>query len=148
MKKGITICLILATTFTVQAQTKEETISWLKEKFNKCVKKNFTYKDSSWSNRKLESINECEITFSYYFNNVKSSAIIPTKNIIISTWYKPERTINNLNKTIKISGENPEPIMHHVSSIEILECEDEIFERLQKAFDHLATFCPKKKETF
>jgi hypothetical protein len=41
-----------------------------------------------------------------------------------------------------------EPELKMASTIEILRCEDEIFERLQKALDHLATFCPKKKETF
>lgn len=32
--------------------------------------------------------------------------------------------------------------------ISIQDKEENILERLQKALDHLATFCPKKKETF
>lgn len=38
MKKIITICLLIAATFTVKAQTKEETISWLREKLPTCLK--------------------------------------------------------------------------------------------------------------
>ena len=34
------------------------------------------------------------------------------------------------------------------SQLDIIRGEEKLVERLQKALDHLATFCPKTKETF
>ncbi|MEY3499940.1 MAG: hypothetical protein RL308_1609 [Bacteroidota bacterium] len=110
MKKLITICLLIVATFTVKAQTKEETISWLKEKFSECIKKTST---RQFNSRKLESINECEIIFSYYIDDKKCRVIIPTKNIYIDTFFFPDRTINNSNTTIMdipVQTEHPIPV--------------------------------------
>lgn len=69
MKKLITICLMMAVPVLANAQTKEETISWLKEKLKTClVEKN--------SNTRLVSIDECQFTIHYdqlYNNNTKDT---------------------------------------------------------------------------
>lgn len=58
-----TICLLIFLSFATQtqAQTKEETISWLKERLGKYME------GTDCKNIILQSINECEIVFIYDF---------------------------------------------------------------------------------
>lgn len=69
MKKLFTICLMMAIPILANAQTKEETITWLKEKLKTCmVEQN--------SNTRLVSIDECQFTIQYdqlYNNNTKDT---------------------------------------------------------------------------
>ncbi|MEY3499947.1 MAG: hypothetical protein RL308_1616 [Bacteroidota bacterium] len=145
MKKLITICLLIAATCSVKAQTKEETISWLKEKLTTCLK--VPYPSQSIE---IISITECELVIRHNMNFIVEGKVfiqykIPTSSIIIG--YR----IKNKFETIEYVD-----TWHHEDgksstisdAIYLANTEEKIYERLQKAFDHLATFCPKKKETF
>ena len=146
MKKGITIFLLIAATFSAKAQTKEETISWLKEKLTTSLN---IYLNNSQS-IEIISITECELVIRHNMNFIVEGKVfiqykIPTSSIIIG--YR----IKNKFETIEYVD-----TWHHEDgksstisdSIYLANTEEKIYERLQKAFDHLATFCPKKKETF
>jgi hypothetical protein len=61
MKKTLFILLLIIASVTVKAQTKEETIAWLKEKLT-----NYLTGDL---NIKLQSITECDFVISFYHKN-------------------------------------------------------------------------------
>ena len=69
MKKLITICLLFFSLTTVSfGQTKEETISWLKEKMTNNLDFSQGMKDHQvigFRDLELESINECEFILKY-----------------------------------------------------------------------------------
>ena len=144
MKKLLTICLIMTTTFTLNAQTrptKEETISWLQEKLSKyIVSKNNNY------NNIIITATSCEIIIDYNTANYKWQMKVPTDEVIftlesIST--SGERiTDQNITKgTSKV-------FKNSIDDFNLKEGETDLRARVKKALDHLATFCPKKKETF
>lgn len=148
MKKLITICLVI-TVFTVKAQTKEETISWLTEKLTK-------YCYSTNANVFVESISECQIILKETASNGNDFSMvsyIPTKGMKINVdvnnhdMYFPIEAIEK-----KISYTNSDASRRYFSkstSFKITEGEDQLLSRIEKAVAHLATFCPeKKKETF
>ncbi|MFZ4455421.1 MAG: hypothetical protein ACOYOT_04295 [Bacteroidales bacterium] len=62
--KLIVLAALLLPVLVSQAQTKGETIEWLKEKFSKFLTSTNT-ESSEIKNPKLMNINECEIVFSY-----------------------------------------------------------------------------------
>ena len=72
MKKLFTLFAIILSIGVANAQTKEETISWLKEKLSK-----YMY---AWdvSNIRLESIDECKIVFNYTSSYTSWQQILPT----------------------------------------------------------------------
>ena len=75
-KLGLAVILFMATATTnhAQAQTKEETISWLKEKLSK-----YMYMDKA-SNITLQSIDECKMVFNYTHDGTKQyQQILPTE---------------------------------------------------------------------
>lgn len=149
MKKIITICLLIAVTFTVKAQTKEETISWLQEKLTK-----YCYDEKY--NVFVKSISECQIImkvtagndngYTYmYFIPTKGMKInidanehymyFPIEAIEVKVYYKDDLRNSNFTKS--------------TSSLIIREGEDQLLSRIEKAVAHLSTFCvEKKKETF
>ncbi|MCU7619183.1 hypothetical protein NZ698_18545 [Chryseobacterium sp. PBS4-4] len=144
MKKLFTICLMMAVPVLANAQTKEETISWLKEKLASCLSLSNYYTDL-----KIISINECEIIVKY--NNPQKdgspsyhTVTIPTEGIIISKKIESELS------TIKHFWHWNSTTYYYKEAevINVRECETDIYTRLQKAINHLNTFCPKKKETF
>jgi hypothetical protein len=147
MKKYVIITLLcLFSTFSY-GQTKEETISWLKEKLTSCL-----YVDKSPKNLKLVRINECEFVVEHtWFDNKGGSwyksYTIPNANIVIK-----EGKITSELDVIKYYWKDPfdtgTKFQKEVYTIQIRECEPDIYVRIQKAMEHLATFCPKKKETF
>ena len=146
MKKLITICLFMATTFTANAQTKEETIDWMQQKLK-------TYMYYDWFGAEAENvtinIDECFIfiqyTYSYYEKGKKDATPgfyykIPTDGVEFKA-----RRIEMKNNIQSINDKG-----HYTNSAAfgIKEGEVNLLERLNKAAAHLATFCPKKKETF
>ena len=141
MKKLITICLFMATTFTVNAQTKEETISWLKEKFIA-----YLIPNASGDEVYLKSIDECQFTAIYNLTRANGSVlrleyIIPFDGLDVHTG------IGNVRDVI-ICIENGKVTYQNFTFLYIRNAEQDIYLRILKAAQHLTTFCPKKKETF
>lgn len=153
----------------VNAQTKEETISWLKEKLGSYLK------GDDVSNIKLERLDECEfkISFTHTFRSTHES--YPFGYTIYKRYYEctAPTSIKNISNKIEFSSKAVKEIttgewseynsvgtfrnggslnsftnFYDYIYLEIEEREVGIRERVQKAFNHLATFCPKKKEIF
>jgi hypothetical protein len=127
------------------AQTKEETISWLKEKLEKNLVSGY-----SIINLKLNEVTPCTYTISFtttgpgYYGKHHHKCTLPTEgaNIINEGFYYNSQKISG-----EVDGEFYS-ISNTSGKFSIREGEDNLRERVQKALDHLATFCPKKKETF
>jgi hypothetical protein len=164
MKKLLTICLIMATAFTVNAQTKEETISWLQDKLEKHFV-NFASYTNGWNcyyTFKSVEINECKIEYkcSYFWPFSKGttegfSIIIPTRDLKINSngaFYHDFDGIKKIHTSSTYSGKLRED--SHFKSMERYfgintSGEVDLVNRIQKAINYLVTFCPeKKKETF
>ena len=143
----------MATAFPVKAQTKEETISWLKEKLH-----NYMYLDDAEfeiqkvNDLKILSLNECEIVLTFNLKDVNTGdiqlmkTVAPCNDVLINLssgiiYYK-----SNVVKWINPSGSFV--YSWNLPFVKIGFNEENILERIQKALDHLATFCPKKKEIF
>lgn len=166
MKHLITfICLgmlSIAGTQNVQAQTKEETIAWIKEKLSKSLVGGYlSYRSSGIMNSeskvtdvKLESINECEFVVSYKAFGESRKVYYPTSIKSIDFYSGDGYTTGYLFKySAQVARNvnlvsNEEYYSSHPWGIEIAEREENLRERLEKALKHLATFCPKKKEAF
>lgn len=149
MKKLITICLMMAVPVLINAQTKEESISWIEQKLQKYMY--FEYMGASAENVKID-INECYITINYsyvYYENGKKditngfSYKIPTDGVEFS-----DRIIKMRNGIESIEVREMSIGFSESATFGIRKGEDNLIERLNKAVAHLATFCPKKKETF
>lgn len=70
--------------------------------------------------------------------------IIPTIGVIVSNGFEMKDRI----ESIRDRGRTKNGLTYWSIGIRIKNGEEKLYERLQKAVDHLATFCPKKKETF
>lgn len=148
--KTITILTLCLFSMKSNSQTKEETIDWLKEKLSKYLN---VY---NLTNFKIEDVNECEFIISgriilgYGNDNthLDMKYFFPTQGININSkgeiGYKIKaiRTIRTPSHTTK------EEYFSDKTEYNIENREQDINARIQKALDHLATFCPKKKETF
>jgi len=147
-----TIVLIAFCLFNLNshAQTKEETISWMQEKLQ-------AYLYFHWFSASAEDVNikitECFITinytYSYYDNGEKlsypgKSYIIPTDGVEFSS--SRIRMKNGIESILDNNLLNPTLVNDTNFGIKIGE--ENIVERLNEAVANLATFCPKKKETF
>ena len=135
------------------AQTKEETIAWLKEKFANAHL--YDFMEPAKQKLKIESINECEVVFTYESKRKEDGGFtrttIPFANLeMIKTsdkYYTKE--IGNKAMAIKSECETCEKTINDSSSgIEIEETEVDLFSRIEKAAAHLATFCAKNKQAF
>ena len=146
-KLGLAVILFMATATTnhSQAQTKEETISWLKEKLSK-----YMYRDGV-SNITLQSIDECKMVFSYTIDpdrwhtyDRQAQQMLPTAISGITTDGK--FYYNAKVASFQMQGE--EVWFYKDSDLQLAEREENIRARVEKALKHLATFCPKKQEAF
>jgi hypothetical protein len=177
MKKvSLALAFILLCSGLLNAQTKEETITWLKEKLGSYLKGRLY--DHDYTNIKLESLDECEFKISYtekwkenyktypyhsyhytrYYRIIAPTAMESLKgeNFYYST--KAVNTYSNGGDILEYVSDGGSLITTYklkeinafYSSIDldIEEREVGIRERVEKAFKHLATFCPKKKEVF
>ena len=115
-------------------QTKEETISWMEEKLTKYI-----YEPNY--NVTVESIDECEITIKTI--NSGDWNMVPTSGMKITTDGSMCFSFN----AIKVEGRIGN-FSRSCPNFSIRISEDQILSRIEKAVEHLATFCPKKKETF
>ena len=155
MKLLKTLFLFLAMMYAGNsyAQTKEETIAWLKEKFANAHL--YDFMEPAKQKLKIESINECEVVFTYESKRKEDGGFtrttIPFANLeMIKTsdkYYTKE--IGNKAMAIKSECETCEKTINESSSgIEIEETEVDLFRRIEKAAAHLATFCAKNKQAF
>ena len=176
MKKvPLAIAFILLSSGLLNAQTKEETITWLKEKLGSYLKGR--YYSKNYTNIKLESLDECEFKISYTEKWKENSESFPYHSYHYTRYYRITaptsiealkgdyfqfsiKAVNqysngdmseylsdggSLIKTYKLVEINE---FSEYISLKIEEREVGIRERVEKAFKHLATFCPKKKEVF
>lgn len=170
MKKLVLlICLFAAT--AVQAQTKEETISWLKGKLEKCLFNTVRNFGSSASTVIQVELTDCEMIIEITAENPDEQtwregkkfygkSTIPLSSFYLlkdDEFYRPRAslrstavnfrheyyTINHEGKKI----EKNETLSYSVF-VELRLCEENILERITKAVAHLKTFCPQKKEAF
>lgn len=132
MKKIILISIILLQTAVSFGQTKEETTRWLTEKLGKSIYSAYGEEPT------LESIDECNIVFSVqtWPSLRKTKYIIPTSTILVSDDGKIESKLQDINYD---GG------FQNSTKMELKETEENLRDR---ALKHLATFCPKKVETF
>ncbi|MEI9955275.1 MAG: hypothetical protein WDM90_02980 [Ferruginibacter sp.] len=150
MKKlffAIILCITII--LSAQAQTKEETITWLKEKLDKYLILN------ERTHNFVVTVTSCEIIFSYTYDltyNGREVATTGNFKTIIPT----DQTIFEINK-ISTKGDRiieinlntqKKDFMQETSWFIIKEAELDLRARANKALAHLATFCPKKEETF
>lgn len=141
----MTLVLLLLLTSALKAQTKEETISWLREKLEKYLEGENAYE----SNIKLASLNECEFVVTFHFKNsyydLDATVTMPTNIKSIGD----EGILQYDSEVVKLDyGQNGISYSHQSRIVKIRKGEDNIYERITKALQHLATFCPKKKEAF
>lgn len=150
MKKLLFIftLFISATSF---AQTKEETIAWIKEKFEKHSKYRINEKIT------IVKINECgmiirsDYTMEIYGENRQSFAIseIPfTAFLEIKAYDGSAAQLHFTAEVVKHSYSDGSSGYNNTSYFEIMNREENLYARMEKAIKHLATFCEKKKETF
>lgn len=147
LKKTITIIAICLFSMNSHAQTKEETISWLQEKLTKYIECDINFKKLDL----LITVSPCVITIDYKYydqylhENIIKIVKIPTDGVTIE------------NEKIYVTGERitEQDITRGTSKFKnrfeyfsLKEGDTDLHGRVKKALDHLATFCPKKRETF
>ncbi|WBV60835.1 hypothetical protein PFY12_01640 [Chryseobacterium camelliae] len=169
MKKLFLLFAFIACGFTATAQTKEETINWIKEKLAKYFEDK-SYKRGckigcSYTFHNVE-INECEIKYKVEYWWGFSGGTTEGYNFILPT---QDLKINNEGEFV-LNYENIEKIQtsstfhskhgealdkpKHISGTQYefginIRGEVDLVNRIQKAITHLASFCPpKEKETF
>lgn len=146
-----TLCLIafLFVSNISFGQIKEETISWLEEKLNKYIAinertHNYTIK-----------ITECEISINFIYDMTYYRSQVATTNRFQLKFPTDQTYIDN--KGISTKGERiiqnnlstgEKELTSSDTTFKLKEGEIDLAARVKKALDHLATFCPKKKETF
>ncbi len=134
------VLLIIAGTQNAQAQTKEETIEWIKEKLKK-------YGASEDRIVTVVNVSPCDISYTVTTNDgtVFKTSFNPSYT---KSW---ERCVRNKSlicadtEIIRYVRDNDPPEFD--DSIYISYGEPDIHERMIKALLHLATFCGKN-ETF
>lgn len=169
MKKTIlllSICILcIGAANTATAQTKEETITWLKEKLTTYFKA-FPRECKIGCSYTLQSIeiNECEIKYKikYWWGYSGGTTewytyIIPTQDLEIrnGSFYLNYDGIT-VTQTSSTDVDRHGGSLRNPYKLSLIDefgintsGEVDIQERIQKAIIHLATFCPPKpKETF
>jgi len=146
MKKIILSFAFLSLIFTANAQTKEDTITWLTEKLSKnayCGTAKIT----------IVVLNECEMIFStideptkwtqgkVYRITVPTSIASLGRNGQLQYSFDAAKIYDGITRsTFKQSSTD--------NYLYIQEGEENLKNRIEKALKHLSTFCKKKEETF
>lgn len=141
MRKFILLLCLFATTIA-QAQTKEETMAWIKNKLQNANKFGATVE-----------VTECEVKVVYKWGIriyqvhgiefTKTGQMYTGSDAVRDVVYANYKGFTGI-KLIENTGKIDFLYRDYICEIS----EENIIERLQKAFNHLATFCPKKKEVF
>ncbi|MCA6068315.1 hypothetical protein JI747_014075 [Chryseobacterium sp. RG1] len=130
-----------------EAQTKQETMAWIKEKIEKYGSYTNDVNISLYA--KVIYINACEISFKVSWKNWEGdwekSYAFPTDNIdfVYSYGIKFNADVVHYSNTYLTQDKA-------IDKVDVLQFNREanLDERFEKALKHLATFCEKKKETF
>jgi len=168
MKKHIILlCMLIFTTTMVQAQTKEQTIDWLKEKLTKYFQNDEAHRNilsGHWTLKEVV-IDECEILFkcSYYWGfsggtTELYNVVMPTQGLTLSTndncfSLNYEGIKKTMTATTYRGGSGLNETSSFMNTREMFRInskgEVDLIMRIQKAITHLAEFCPAKpKEVF
>ena len=150
-KLGLAVILFMATAAGnyAQAQTKEETITWIKENLEKHggIDGIVSY---SFIN---VSVSPCSISFTekdddndkpiykYSFNPSEAKKWTVKEEVFVGLYISADKRIIKQNILSDDTNE-------YTWNISIKEGEPGIHERMIKALTHLATFCEQKKEAF
>jgi hypothetical protein len=158
--KKLLFCLLMFATSTSLAQTKEETIEWLKEKLDVAAEVSGYY---AYSPKQIDwiHINECEmeIRYSYKHSNIKYdyTLYIPLKGLGIN--YDDEFALDydGIKKVDNgasdqegwsVGSKDADYFTRYTDYIKINETEPNLHERIIKAINHLSTFCVEEEEPF
>jgi hypothetical protein len=156
--KKLLFCMLIFAANTSLAQTKEETIEWLKEKLDVAADHYDWEAEIDWI-----SINECEIIIKYTFEETtyerSYTEYIPLNGLTISTYNGLSRFWLNYEGIKRINtrytyqdgtsaGSLRADSFNQWSEIEINETEPNLHERIIKAINHLSTFCVEEEEPF
>lgn len=122
------------------AQTEAETKNWLEEKLGK-------YLESSPNGDIVitsVTVETCSVSIMFNRWGDPNKLTVPTDCIIekLGIYTTGKRIIITNLKT------NEKSLYSVFYSIELIEGEIDLVSRVKKALDHMATFCPKKKEPF
>lgn len=135
-----TFLLVSSTSF---GQTEIETKSWLQEKLNKYLKGN------QYVQKLSIQVNTCDIVLSFYYNYPNNGSdykiILPTDQLMVSGYSFSTKGARIKELYLKSDKQN---LSGEFTWCKLQEGEIDLYIRVKKAIDHLATFCPKKKETF
>ncbi|HET8809749.1 MAG TPA: hypothetical protein VFM65_05730 [Flavobacteriaceae bacterium] len=151
MKKAITILTICLFTFatmqTTQAQTKEETIAWIKEKLEKYGRGKGAHHDYYVSDI---HITECSITFTVKLQG--NDKYYRTETFpIAANWRASYSGITTNTEVIEYEKVSWGKYYSGTSrTVGLEDREDNLYERMVKALNHLATLnsCEKEEEAF
>ncbi len=172
--KGIFVFALFTLLFSFKGHTqdslptKEETITWLKDKLTKHFENILETRSSYYCYYSLESVDikECEIIYKVNLKTPlnggttsKYTYTVPTKGLNIgsegSFWLNYDGIQRENTSTISSDGSIKElSIIEYISGLKNqfginTSGEEDLVNRIQKAITHLATFCPEKeKEKF
>ncbi|OFM81179.1 hypothetical protein [Weeksella sp. HMSC059D05] len=139
MKKILLIIMVLGFANLSQAQTKEETIAWIKEKIEK-----YAFMESE-----VIKINECEIVIKRYLvkgrKDLWDEITLPTNPVSYGGY-----NLNFKSNVVKYFEGDTKKVKYedYIHSFVDFSREDDLGVRFLKALQHLNTFCEKKTETF
>jgi len=153
--KKILIILGLLVVFSTNsnAQTKEETITWLQQKLQKYL----FYAESGEVKYVSVEVTECFITIKFalvncgfyrsneYYNQYY---VIPTDGVQFEKYLHVMIKMKNDVCSIREKIYNRDERFTYNTVLSITLGEENLLERLNKAVTHLATFCPRKQEIF
>ena len=148
LKTIITVFLLFQTTVSF-GQTKEETISWLKDKLEKHLMP-FQYDKETIKDVRLISIDACQFIVSSTGTLKDDGSVhkyletFPIKNDSLSS----DGYFKYTGDKILFERDGVKRYRNNSSLYISNAIEEDIIPRVEKALKHLATFCPKKKETF
>lgn len=141
----ITASFLLLSTLTY-GQTKEETISWLKEKFDK-----YSYGTSNLTLKQI-FVNECEITLFQKGGGYNHIVVkIPLEEVKLESYgFFVDGIEYTISEGINSNYGTSTTYTNNWRGIAINLSEKDLISRMNSAINHLQTFCTKKKkkETF
>jgi hypothetical protein len=141
----ITASFLLLSTLTY-GQTKEETISWLTEKFNSYIE-GITAGSGKFEITSI-NVNSCEITVNTNHPSGKRVYVLQTQGLqVIDSGWKND-SIEILTIYTRWDSQVEKYSLSTIDDFYLIKGENDLHQRVQKALTHLATFCQKKKETF
>ena len=139
IKKLVCLWAFLAVANTSQAQTKEETITWLKEKI-------LNYKIMP-NPIEISKIDECEVVIIGYSMHDKNKIVYRMSFPTNPTGVDGYSLMFN-SKVVETAKGGRKYYGIEAIGIVDFQREQDLAGRFLKAINHLHTFCPKNQETF